>query len=104
TTAVTRSSPVFVNQGSTCTPTLTDTSVAPVSTPTGSVTFTVTGVTGTFTTCTLAAGTTAGTATCTSTFTASTAGTATINGSYSSDGTHAASSTTTAASVVVNTR
>src|SRR5437899_6789879 len=97
-------STVFINQGSTCTATVTDTAAGTLSTPTGSVTFTVSGVTGTFTTCTLAAGTTAGTATCTSTFTASTSGTATINGSYSGDSTHATSGTTTAASVVVNKR
>src|SRR5438445_1110932 len=97
-------STVFINQGSTCTATVTDTAAGTLSTPTGSVTFTVSGVTGTFTTCTLAAGTTAGTATCTSTFTASTSGTATINGTYSSDGTHAVRTTTTAATVVVNLR
>src|SRR2546425_2450738 len=105
TTSLTCTSPVVVNQGSTCTATVTDASTAgTVVTPIGTVTFTPTGVTGIFTTCTLATTTTAGTATCTSTFTASTAGTAIINGSYSGDSTHATSSTTTAASVAVNLR
>ncbi|HTD19711.1 MAG TPA: Ig-like domain repeat protein, partial [Ktedonobacteraceae bacterium] len=84
TTTVSCPTTVFVNQGVTCTATVTD-STAPVTTPTGSVTFTVSGVTGTFTTCTLAAGTTAGTATCNTTFTPSTTGTASIVGTYGGD-------------------
>src|SRR3989475_1836809 len=104
TTTVTCPSTALLNQGVTCTATVTD-STTPVSTPTGSVNFAVSGVTGTFTTCTLAAGTTAGTATCTSTFTASTSGTASIVGTYSGDSSHARSSNTaTPASVGVNKR
>src|SRR5207245_242601 len=102
TTTVTCTSPVFVNQGSNCNATVTDVSPAPVSTPTGSVTFTVSGVTGTFTTCTLAAGTTAGTATCTVTFSSTSTGTAAISATYTSaDTAHSGSSTTSPFSVSV---
>src|SRR2546426_6123392 len=98
-------SPVLINQGSVCTATVTDTAGGTVSAPTPTGTLGVTGVTGTFTTCNLTAGTTAGTATCTSTFTASTSGTASIVGTYSGDSSHAGSSNTaTPASVGVNKR
>src|SRR5438309_3081277 len=90
TTTVSCPTTVFVNQGVTCTATVTD-STAPVTTPTGSVTFTVSGVTGTFTTCTLAAGTTAGTATCNTTFTPSTTGTASIVSTYGGHSSHTGS-------------
>src|SRR5712692_4299337 len=79
-TTVTCTTPVVINQGSTCNVTVTDTSTSGATTPTGTVNLSETGVTGSFTTCTLA-GTTAS-ATCTSTFTASTSGTSAVTASY----------------------
>src|SRR3989441_1166826 len=100
TTTVTCTTPVVINVGSTCNVTVTDVSSGTTSTPTGTVALSETGVTGSFTTCTLA-GTTA-LATCTSTFTASTSGTASSTANYPGDGAHAASSGT--ANIVVNIR
>src|SRR5256712_645384 len=100
TTTVSCTTPVVINQGSTCNVTVTDVSAGTAITPTGTVALSQTGVTGSFTTCTLA-GTTAS-ATCTSTFTASTSGTAAVTASYPGDTTHASSSGTT--SIVVNKR
>src|SRR5438552_7481275 len=100
TTTVTCTTPVVINQGSTCNVTVTDTSASGATTPTGTVDLSQNGVTGSFTTCTLA-GTTA-TATCTSTFTATTSGTSSVTASYPGDTGHALSSGTT--SIVVNKR
>ncbi len=86
-------SPVVVNQATSCTATVTDTSAGPT-TPTGSVSFT-TNSTGTFNptsaSCTLAAGTTAGTATCSLSYTPSVTGHHLITGSYGGDSTHGTS-------------
>src|SRR6266568_1262156 len=100
TTTISCTTPVVINQGSTCTVTVTDVSLGTTSTPTGTVSLGETGVTGTFTTCTLS-GTTAS-ATCTSTFSASTSGTAAVTATYPGDTSHATSSGTT--SIVVNPR
>src|SRR5207245_8897412 len=94
------SSPVAINEGSTCNVTVTDTSATGATTPTGTVSLSEIGVTGIFSSCVLA-GTTAS-ATCTSTFTASTSGTAAVTASYPGDTGHATSSGTT--SIVVNKR
>src|SRR5437667_2885299 len=86
-------SPVVVNQATSCTATVTDTSAGPT-TPTGSVSFT-TNSTGTFNptsaSCTLAAGTTAGTATCSLGYTPTVTGHHLITGSYGGDSTHGTS-------------
>src|SRR5439155_6202024 len=86
-------SPLIINQATSCTATVTDTSAGPT-TPTGSVSFT-TNSTGTFNppsaSCTLAAGTTAGTATCSLSYTPSVTGHHLITGSYGGDSTHSAS-------------
>src|SRR5438105_8149670 len=100
TTTVSCTSPVVINQGSTCTVTVTDTSSSGATTPTGTVSLGETGVTGTFTTCTLLATTSA--ATCTSTFTATTSGTASVTANYPGDTSHTTSSGTT--SITVGTR
>ena len=92
---------VFINDSSTCTATVIDSSSGTVSTPTGSVIFTVSGVSGDFTACTLVATSTAGTAGCTTAFTAATAGTATINASYNGDSTFATSATTTPITITI---
>ncbi len=84
---------INVNQGTSCTVTVTDTSALPT-TPTGSVTF-VTNSTGTFSpgaSCNLTNGSTAGTATCLVSYTASVTGHYVISGSYSGDSTHSSSS------------
>src|SRR3989454_1399407 len=93
------SSSVVVNQPSTCTATVSDTSTISPVTPTGTVTFAATGSAGSFssTTCTLVSGS------CSVTFTATATGTALITGAYGGDSTHAAS-TSAAASVTVNPR
>ncbi|HZD12519.1 MAG TPA: kelch repeat-containing protein, partial [Candidatus Binatus sp.] len=82
-------SSVLVNQGSTCTATVTDTSSAGTSsTPTGTVSFTRSGsATGSFSSasCTLSSGS------CSVTFTPSGAGTATVTGNYGGDGMHSTS-------------
>jgi PKD domain len=96
TTAVCISQAV-VNIGSTCTVTVTDTSPGTFSTPSGTVMLSQTGVTGAFTTCTLAG--TMGFARCESIFTASTTGTVTIYASYPGDSTHISSSDTTITTV-----
>src|SRR5881396_2210490 len=86
---------VQVGTPSTCTATVTDIDASPT-TPTGTVSFT-TNSTGTFTpstSCTLAAGPTAGTASCSVTYTpdATAVGHHLITGSYSGDSTHTSSS------------
>src|SRR6266540_4204510 len=67
TTTVSCTTPVVINQGSTCTVTVTDTSPGTFIPPTGTIALSETGVTGSFTACTLAGTTSA--ATCSSTFT-----------------------------------
>ncbi|OLB45857.1 hypothetical protein AUI07_06435, partial [archaeon 13_2_20CM_2_53_6] len=83
-----------ISSPTTCTATVTDTSLSGAMTPTGTVGFT-TNSTGTFTptstTCTLAAGTTAATASCSVSYTPTVAGHHLITGSYSSDSTHSGS-------------
>jgi PKD domain/Bacterial Ig-like domain (group 3) len=93
------SGPVVVNQASSCTATVSDTSPGTVVTPTGSVNFTETGVAGSFSsaTCVLTSGS------CSVTFTARATGTASITGAYDADSAHDAS-TSAAASVTVNPR
>src|SRR2546422_151385 len=107
TTAVNCGSPVVVNQASTCTATVTDMSATPT-TPAGTVAFSETGVAGSFTgsPCTLSG--TGATATCTASFTAPSASvTSPVTVAYTraaTDTTHTASSSTTAATVIVNPR
>jgi hypothetical protein len=99
TTVQCSSASVQVSNPTTCTATVADTSTTSPSTPTGSISFT-TNSTGTFSptsaSCTLAAGTAAGTATCSVTYTpgASSAGHHLITGNYAGDTTHATSSGT----------
>src|SRR2546427_3863131 len=98
-------SSVVVNQGTSCTAIVTDTSATP-STPTGMVTFT-TNSTVTYTPstiCTLAASATTGVATCSVTYTPSVLGHHGISGSYGGDATHAASTTNTAFTLTVTPR
>src|SRR5207248_1778696 len=92
-------SSVVVNQASTCTATVSDTSTISPVTPTGTVTFAETGPAGSFTstTCTLVSGS------CSVTFTAMATGTALITGAYGGDAPHDASTSATA-SVTVNLR
>src|SRR5882762_5557381 len=86
-------SSVVINQATSCTATVTDTSGGPT-TPTGSVSFT-TNSTGTFSptlaSCTLAAGTTAGTGTCSLSYSPTVTGHHLITSSYGGDSTHATS-------------
>ena len=91
-TSISCSSPILVNQDSTCTATVTDTSTLGATTPNGSVSFAETGVTGSFnvTTCTLVG--TGSTASCGVKFTPSASGTANVVGSYGADSTHSGSS------------
>src|SRR5206468_1620470 len=92
---------VAINQASTCTATVVDTSGAGSSTPAGSVAFTRTGAAGTFsaTSCTLVSGS------CSVTFTPSAAGTATISGTYTpSDSVHAGSTSVTNGTVTATLR
>src|SRR5712691_3603678 len=98
-TVVVCSTPVVVNQASSCTATVYDTSPGTGVTPTGSIAFNETGVAGSFSsaTCTLASGS------CSVTFTATAPGTATIIGAYSGDAAHSAS-TSSGASVTANPR
>src|SRR5439155_740975 len=94
--------PVFVNQASICTVTVTDTSASSTA-PTGTVTFTQTGVTGAFTgsPCTIPG--TGASASCSVTFAATTSGTASIVASYGGDSTHSVSdSTSSPASVTID--
>src|SRR6266699_1472760 len=105
TTSVSCSSPVVVNQASTCTATATDTSTV-ATTPTGSVTFTLaSGVSGNFnsTSCTLRSSTSS-TANCGVMFTPSASGTAgaNINAAYAGDSTHSPSAGAT--NIAVNPR
>src|SRR5207244_5578581 len=80
-TAVVCTSPVVVNQASSCTATVTDTSPGTVTTPTGTVTFTETGPAGSFssTTCALVSGS------CTVTFPAPATGSPFLTGAYLGD-------------------
>ena len=98
-TALVCSSPVVVNQASSCTATVSDTSPGTIITPTGSVTFSETGPAGAFSSnnCTLSSDS------CSVTFISTTTGTATINGAYSGDGAHETSNSI-GASVTVNQR
>src|SRR3989454_1027991 len=102
TTAVSCTSPVFINQASTCTATVTDTAAGTVSTPAGTVLFAIvtgTGTLGTPNPCTLVSGS------CSVTFTPSTGGTATVSGTYTaSDTTHAGSGPSTSNTITVNLR
>src|SRR6266699_3520265 len=104
---VTCNSPVVVNQASTCTATVADTSASgtPI-TPIGTVTFTSTGVAGSFTSspCTLSGSGTS--ATCTATFLDSTAsGSAAVSASYaSSNSVDGNSGSTVSASITVGLR
>jgi hypothetical protein len=102
TTTTVECNPASVATGvaSTCTATVTDTNAGTVSTPTGTVGFSSNGA-GSFsaTSCTLAAGATAGTASCSVTYTPSATGTQTITGAYGGDTTHASSTNGTALTV-----
>ena len=91
-------SSVIVNQASNCTATINDTSTGPT-TPTGTVTFSETGPSGSFssTSCTLVSGS------CSVTFTPSGAGNAQITGVYSGDVAHSGS-TSAVANVAVGLR
>src|SRR6266581_4195645 len=87
TTSVACSSPIVINQASTCRANVTDTSTSPT-TPTGTVSFAATGpVTPTSGTCTLGASAIAGTATCATpvSFTGTASGTASVTGTYGGD-------------------
>ena len=104
TTVVSCNTPVVVDQGSTCTATVTDTSSNPT-TPTGTVTFNGTGVRGSLnpSSCSLANGN------CSVTFTPSATGNATVTAVYGGDSTHvnssgqaAVSSTTRLSSMTMN--
>ena len=98
-TALVCSSPVFVNQASSCTVTVSDTSPGTTITPSGSINFTETGAPGSFSsaTCALVSGS------CSVTFTATASGTATIAGGYGGDTAHSAS-TSAGANVMINQR
>src|SRR2546422_167044 len=88
-TAVSCTTPVFINQASTCTATVTDTVAGTASTPAGTVLFAIvtgTGSLGTPNPCTLVAGS------CSVTFTGSAAGTATVSGTYTAFNTAPAAS------------
>jgi PKD repeat protein len=93
------SGPVVVNQASSCTATVSDTSFGATIIPSGSVSFTETGAAGSFnsTACTLVSGS------CSVTFTATAKGTATITSAYSGDSAHNTSAST-GANVAVNQR
>src|SRR6516225_6951080 len=99
-TAVSCTSPVFINQASTCTATVTDTAAGTASTPAGTVLFAIVSGTGTLGTpnpCTLVSGS------CSVTFTGTVAGTATVSGTYTaSDSVHAGSGPTTSNTITVN--
>src|SRR5437899_532286 len=90
-TSISCSGPVLVNQASTCTATVTDTSTLGATTPGGSVGFAETGVTGNFnvTSCTLIGS--GSSASCGVKFNPSAPGTASVVGSYSGDSTHSSS-------------
>jgi len=99
TTALVCSSPVVVNQASSCTATVSDTSPGTTITPSGTIIFTETGAPGSFSsaTCTLVSGS------CSVTFTATATGTATIAGAYSGDTAHRAG-TSAGTNVTINQR
>src|SRR5712691_3042250 len=109
TTTPTCASPIVINQASSCTATVTDTSATPT-TPTGTVTFTATGpVTPLTGSCTLVAGIVAGTAVCGTpvSLTGTATGAASVSAAYGGDAQtppHLASSSTTAAGITVNLR
>src|SRR5438552_10076864 len=98
-TALVCSTPVVVNQASSCTASVSDTSPGTAFTPTGSVTFNETGPAGSFSsaTCTLASGS------CSVAFTATSTGTAQITGAYGGDAAHS-TSTSAGASMIINPR
>ena len=98
-TTVICSSPVIVNQASSCTATVSDTSPGTPVTPTGGVKFTETGPAGSFSSaaCTLVSGS------CSVSFTATATGTAVITGVYDGDTAHN-TSTSAGASVTVSPR
>ncbi|MBI4213996.1 MAG: Ig-like domain repeat protein, partial [Chloroflexi bacterium] len=99
TAAVSCSTPVDVNQGSTCTAAVTDGDSGPQSAPAGTVAFSVASGSGSFSSgsCTLGSPT-ANSQSCSVTFTPDTTGTHSVSGSYTqsgaSSGVHAASSGT----------
>jgi len=96
--------PATMDASTSCTATVTDTSASPT-TPSGTVSF-GTNSTGTFTSimsCTLAAGTTTGTASCTVTYTPTVTGHHLITSSYGGDSTHATSANTLNMPVVIHT-
>ncbi|MBO0887751.1 Ig-like domain repeat protein, partial [Candidatus Bathyarchaeota archaeon] len=106
-TSLVCTTPVVVNQDSTCTATVSDTSSAGTAiTPAGTVAFAETGVAGSFTTNTCTLSGSGATASCTSIFRDSTAsGTASISGSYTSSNTvHSNSAISTATVITVNSR
>src|SRR6266571_3264508 len=108
TTSVACSSPIVINQASTCRANVTDTSTSPT-TPTGTVSFAATGpVTPTSGTCTLGASAIAGTATCATpvSFTGTASGTASVTGTYGGDTGPPAhtGSASAAANIIVNKR
>src|SRR4029077_4029845 len=90
---------VIANQDSSCTATVSDTSTGPITTPTGTVTFSETGPVGSFssTPCTLVSGS------CSVTFTPTTAGNALTTGTYGGDAAHSGS-TSPATSIAVSLR
>src|SRR3989454_118851 len=106
TTSVTCSSPIVINQASTCRANVTDTSTSPT-TPTGTVSFTATGtVTPASAVCNLGAGAVVAMATCVASFTGTASGTASVTGTYGGDsGTPShTGSTSAAATITVNKR
>src|SRR5438309_261338 len=94
TTVACTPSTVAINQATSCTATVTDTSTTGATTPTGTVTFTPGG------TCTLAG--TGASATCSVSITPTAAGSLTVSASYAGDSTHGTSSGST--TVTVNLR
>ncbi|MBO0888123.1 Ig-like domain repeat protein, partial [Candidatus Bathyarchaeota archaeon] len=111
TTSVQCTSQVVVNQPSTCTAVVTDSSTSGTAiTPTGTVGFSETGVPGGFTgsTCNLIPAPAPGSASCTASFTdPSTSGTATINATYTpstSDTAHIGSISTSSSKILITPR
>src|SRR6266566_3931067 len=99
-------SPVVVNQASTCTATVTEqpTTASSMFTINGTVSFSQTGVNAIFTgsPCKLVPGTSAGTASCSVTLSASSAGFSAVIGTYSGDNAHSGSNANSP--VTINTR
>ncbi|HEX4921707.1 MAG TPA: Ig-like domain repeat protein, partial [Candidatus Bathyarchaeia archaeon] len=103
TTIVSCVSPVVVGQAAQCTATVTDSSGAGATSPSGSVSFTEAGSSGSLSaqSCSLTAGST-GASSCYITFTGSATGTATVNGAYApTDPDHSASLTTTGGTTTI---